>query len=85
MVSLGIFMIAQAVRQLCDWWLGMWSANTFYLTTGVYIAIYAGFMICASLLFWVRYLMFSRVTTTSSKVIFELLVNKIMRAPLSWV
>ena len=63
----------------------MWSADTYDLPTGIYIAIYAGIMILASLMLWIRYLIFSKVTTKSSKVIFELLVNKIMRAPLSWV
>lgn len=54
------------------------------LSDGEYIGIYAGIMLASSLLFWVRYIVFSIVTSESSKNIFEKLVHVIMRAPLSW-
>jgi ABC-type multidrug transport system fused ATPase/permease subunit len=84
-ISLFIFFLAQGVRQLCDWWLGMWSEDKFNMQPGEYIGIFAGLMVAASILFWVRFVIFSIVTTTASKHIFQKLVDKIMKAPLAWV
>jgi len=42
-------------------------------------------MIISTLLFWIRFIIFSKVTTLSSKKIFEGLSDAILKTPLSWV
>jgi len=57
-VAFSIFTIAQAIRMITDWWLGMWSEDEFNTTAGFYTLGYALFSVGSAILFYFRYYFF---------------------------
>lgn len=75
---------AQCARVISDWWLGEWSSNVFAIPENTYIWIYACISLAVGILICVKGIFFCRFIITTSKIIQEKLINKLLHSPLSW-
>jgi ABC-type multidrug transport system fused ATPase/permease subunit len=75
---------AQCARVISDWWLGEWSSNVFAIPENTYIWIYACISLIVGILIYIKGIFFSRFIITTSKIVQQSLMTKLLHSPLSW-
>ncbi|KAJ7297173.1 hypothetical protein O6H91_02G139200 [Diphasiastrum complanatum] len=76
-----VFIVAQAVRIMTDYWLSLWTDEAYNLRTVEYVTIYAGFGVSAFVLLLVRALLFTRFALVAAKRLHEEMAEKVFRSP----
>lgn len=76
-----IFLFAQAVRVMVDYWLSIWVDRGYRLSTTIYVIAYAAFSAGAIILSLSRALLFTEAAMLSAKQMHGLMAEKVLRSP----
>lgn len=76
------YIISQAIKLGCDWWLGIWSDRTYGLTTGQYIGIYAGLAGGITVFYFLRGVLFGIFTLKVANKLQKRLLMSVLRCPM---
>jgi len=76
-----IFLLAQAVRVMVDYWLSIWVDRGYHLSTKIYVIAYAAFSAGAIVLSLSRALLFTEAAMLSAKQMHGRMAEKVLRSP----
>jgi len=76
-----IFLFAQAVRVMVDYWLSIWVDRGYRLSTKIYVIAYAVFSAGAIVLSLSRALLFTEAAMLSAKQMHGRMAEKVLRSP----
>lgn len=76
-----IFLFAQAVRVMLDYWLSVWVDRKYQLSTRIYVISYACFAAGAIALSLTRALLFMEAAMLSAKKMHGRMAEKVLRSP----
>lgn len=81
-----IYIIAQTLVQVNDWWLTSWSTQRFndYLNNLQYIYIYGGLSLVTGVMTFMRGFAFSKFTLGAALSLHRKLIQSLMKTPMSW-
>lgn len=80
----GLLLMAQGSNIATSLWLSYWTSNRFGYSTGTYIGVYAGLSSSQALLTFAFSLALTILGTTSSKVMLNRAITRVLRAPMSF-
>lgn len=75
------FMIAQAVQVMVVYWLRVWTDKGYRLVPKVYLAVYASFVVGATLLSFSKDLLFTHATAVAAKGMHDEMAKRVLRSP----
>ena len=78
---MALFVFAQAVRVMVDYWLGMWVNRRYHLSTRIYVISYACFSAGAIMLSLSRALLFTEFAMLSAKQMHGRMAERVLRSP----
>ena len=81
---LGLLILSQGANIATSLWLSFWTSNKFKYRTGQYIGIYAALGICQAILMFCFSVSLSILGTTSSRIMLNRAVTRVLRAPMSF-
>ncbi|CAI5958721.1 unnamed protein product [Closterium sp. NIES-65] len=76
------FMVAQTVRTLVDYWLGVWVDHKYSLSSGLYVGIYAVLTAGAIVLSLLRAFWFTHAALAAARHMHHLMAVHVLRSPL---
>lgn len=76
-----LFLFAQAVRVMVDYWLGVWVDHQYHLSTKIYVISYACLAAGAIVLSLSRGLLFTEATMVSAKQMHGRMAERVLRSP----
>ncbi|CAI7787292.1 unnamed protein product, partial [Closterium sp. NIES-54] len=76
------FMVAQTVRTLVDFWLGVWVDHKYSLSSGLYVGIYAVLTAGAIVLSLLRAFWFTHAALAAARHMHHLMAVHVLRSPL---
>jgi len=76
-----IFLFAQAVRVMVDYWLSIWVDRGYHLSTKIYVIVYAVFSGGAIVLSLTRALAFTEAAMLSAKQMHGRMAERVLRSP----
>lgn len=76
--------MAQLSRVFSDWWLGEWGSDSLQMPSNTYIIVYACISLLVGALIYLKGLFFAKFIVATSRVIQRLLIQTLLRTPLSW-
>lgn len=76
-----LFLFAQAVRVMVDYWLSVWVDREYHLSTKIYVISYACFAAGAVVLSLSRALMFTEAAILSAKQMHGRMAERVLRSP----
>jgi sugar phosphate permease len=76
-----LFLFAQAVRVMVDYWLSVWVDREYHLSTKIYVISYACFAAGAIVLSLSRALMFTEAAILSAKQMHGRMAERVLRSP----
>jgi hypothetical protein len=76
-----LFMFAQAVRVMVDYWLSIWVDRGYHLSTKIYVILYACFAAGAIVLSLSRALLFTEAAILSAKQMQGRMAQRVLRSP----
>lgn len=76
-----LFLFAQAVRVMVDYWLSIWVDRGYHLSTKIYVISYACFAAGAILLSLSRAVLFTEVAVLSAKQMHGRMAERVLRSP----
>ncbi|POR36814.1 Oligomycin resistance ATP-dependent permease YOR1, partial [Tolypocladium paradoxum] len=79
-----VLLLSQGANIMTSLWLSYWTADTFGLSTGQYIGVYAGLGALQALLLFLFSVLLSVLGTNASKVMLRDAVTRVLRAPMSF-
>mmetsp|Transcript_27011 Transcript_27011/g.23906 ORF Transcript_27011/g.23906 Transcript_27011/m.23906 type:complete len:116 (+) Transcript_27011:2534-2881(+) len=79
-----LFLLAQGVRQVNDFWIGAWSSDSFDFKQEEYVGIYAAIAVGTSIIALFRGYAFSFFSKNASRNIHKKLLYSVFRSPMSW-
>jgi ATP-binding cassette subfamily C (CFTR/MRP) protein 1 len=83
-IVVGLLLMAQGSNIATSLWLSYWTSNKFGYTTGTYIGVYAGLSTTQAFLTFFFSLALTILGTTSSKVMLNRAITRVLRAPMSF-
>lgn len=79
-----VLLLSQGANIMTSLWLSYWTSDKYSLSTGVYIAIYAGLGVAQAVLLFLFSVTLSILGTNSSKYMLHQAVTRVLRAPMSF-
>ncbi|KAI9797008.1 MAG: hypothetical protein M1833_005841 [Piccolia ochrophora] len=79
-----LLIMSQGANIVTSLWLSYWISNKFQLSMGAYIGTYAALGVIQAVLMFVFSVALSVLGTTSSKVMLEQAITRVLRAPMSF-
>ena len=76
-----IFLLAQAVRVMVDYWLSIWVDHQYHLSTKIYVIAYACFCAGAIGFSLSRALLFTEAAMLSAKQMHGRMAERVLRSP----
>ena len=76
-----VFLSAQAVRVMVDYWLSVWVDREYHLSTKIYVISYACFTAGAIIFSLARALLFTEAAMLSSKQMHGRMAERVLRSP----
>jgi hypothetical protein len=76
-----IFLLAQAVRVMVDYWLSIWVDRQYHLSTKMYVISYACFSAGAIGFSLTRALLFTEAAMLSAKQMHGRMAERVLRSP----
>jgi ATP-binding cassette subfamily C (CFTR/MRP) protein 1 len=85
LLTLGIFMVCEAVRVLTDWWVSVWtSAPDAGRRVKFYIGIFLGLTALQAVFYYLRNIAMAWTTLRSARVLHDGMLERILRAPVAF-
>ncbi|KAJ7566291.1 hypothetical protein O6H91_02G095800 [Diphasiastrum complanatum] len=79
-----VFLVAQAIRIMTDYWLSIWTDRRYNASTALYIGVYAGFAMGSITMLLARAMLFTHFAVTAAKRLHNSMTEKVLRSPQSF-
>ncbi|KAH7427040.1 hypothetical protein KP509_10G027600 [Ceratopteris richardii] len=76
-----VFLMGQAFRVMVDYWLSVWSDQTYNLKSWIYIVVYAGFSLIAAFMSLFRAILFTSGAISAAIKLHGQMANSVLRSP----